>query len=77
MTTIAIAIVGRAITLERKPSKKKQRTDTKKDANKIKSDNFTMSSKENSNIAIAILDGNIIISYFDGSNNIFADCIFL
>jgi hypothetical protein len=31
-TTIAIAIVGRAITLEREPSKKKQRTDTKKDA---------------------------------------------
>ena len=28
-TTIAIAIVGRAITLEREPSKKKQRTDTK------------------------------------------------
>ena len=22
------------------------------------------------------LDGNIFISYFDGSNNIFADCIF-
>jgi hypothetical protein len=29
-TTIEIAIVGRAITLERKPIKKKQRTDTKK-----------------------------------------------
>ena len=29
-TTIAIAIVGREITLKRKPSKKKQRTDTKK-----------------------------------------------
>ena len=29
-TTIAIAIVGRAIPLERKPIKKKQRTDTKK-----------------------------------------------
>ena len=43
MTTIAIAIVGRAITLERKPSKKKQRTDTKKDAKGIKSDNFTKS----------------------------------
>jgi hypothetical protein len=32
VTTIAIAIVRRAITLERKISKKKQRTDTKKDA---------------------------------------------
>ena len=42
-TTIAIAIVGRAITLEREASKKKQRTDTKKDAKRIKSDNFTRS----------------------------------
>ena len=42
-TTIAIAIVGRAITLGRKPSKKKQRTDTKKNAKRIKSDNFTRS----------------------------------
>ena len=31
-----IAIVGRAITLERVPSKKKQRTDTKKDAKRIR-----------------------------------------
>jgi hypothetical protein len=31
-------IVGRAITLEREPSKKKQRNDTKKDAKRIKSD---------------------------------------
>ena len=29
------------MTLERNPSKKKQRTDTKKDAKRIKSDNFT------------------------------------
>ena len=35
-TTIAIAIVGRAITLERKPSKKKQSTDTKTDAKGLK-----------------------------------------
>ena len=34
------------MTLEREPSKKKHRTDTNKDANKIKSDNFTMSNKE-------------------------------
>ena len=38
--------VGRAITLDRKPSKKKQRTDIKKDAKKIKSDNFTRSNRE-------------------------------
>ena len=47
-TTIAFAIVGRAITLERKPSKKKQRIDTKKDAKRIKGDNFTRSNRENS-----------------------------
>jgi hypothetical protein len=39
VTTITIAIVERAITLERKLSKKKQRTDTKKDAKRIKIDN--------------------------------------
>ena len=44
---IAIAIVGRAITLEREQSKKKQRTGTKKDAIRIKSDNFTRSNREN------------------------------
>ena len=55
-TTIAIAIVGRAITLERKPSKKKQRTDTKMDAKRIKSDNFTRSNREKSYFAIAILE---------------------
>jgi hypothetical protein len=52
---MAIAIVGRAITLERKPSKKKQRTDTKKDAKRIKSDKFERSNREKSNIEIAIL----------------------
>ena len=46
----------RAITLEREPSKKKQRTDTKNGAKRIKSDNFTRSNKEKSNIAIAILE---------------------
>ena len=40
-----------------------------------------MSDKEKSNIAITILEkyifeGTIIISYFGGSNNIFADCIY-
>ena len=34
----AIVKVGRAITLEIEPSKKKQRTDTKKDAKRMKSD---------------------------------------
>ena len=57
-TTIDIKIVGRAITLE--PYKKKQRTDTKKDAKRIKSDNFTRSNKEKSNIDIAILEKLII-----------------
>ena len=47
-------LVGRAITLERKPSKKKQRTDTKKDAKRIKSDNFTRSNKEKSNDWMAL-----------------------
>ena len=35
---------------KREPSKKKQRTDTKKDAKRIKSDNFTRSNREKSNI---------------------------
>jgi hypothetical protein len=45
-------LVGRAITLEREPSKKKQRTDTKKDAKRITSDNFKRSNREKSNIAM-------------------------
>ena len=36
-----MAIVGRALNLEREPLKKKQRTDTKKDGKMIKIDNFT------------------------------------
>jgi len=47
--------VGRAITLERKSSKKKQRIGTKKDAKGIKSDNFTRSNREKPNIAVAIV----------------------
>ena len=50
------AIVGRAITLKREPSKKKQKIDTKKGAKMIKSDNCTRSIEEKSNIAIAILE---------------------
>ena len=53
---MAFAIVGRAITLEREPSKKKQNTDSIKDAKRIKSDNFTRSNRENSNVTIAILE---------------------
>ena len=68
MTTIAIAIVGRAITLGRKPSKKKQRTETKKDAKVIKSDNFTRSNREMSNIAIAIL---VKLPFLKGNKNYF------
>ena len=49
------------------------------DAKRINRDNFTRSNIEKYNIVIAILenerlDGIIIISYFGGSNNIFADC---
>ena len=53
-----IAIVGRAITFERDPSKKKQRT--KKDTKRIKSNNFTRGNREKSNIAIAILEKRMI-----------------
>ena len=71
-TTIAIAIVRRAINLEREPSKKKQRTDTKKDAKRIKSDNFTRSNRENLN---DWMHHNYLVFWHGGSNNIFADCI--
>jgi hypothetical protein len=37
---------SRAITLERSHKKNKQRTDTKKDAKMIKSDNFTRDNRE-------------------------------
>ena len=52
---INIAIVGKAITLERKQSKKKQKTDTEKNTKRIISDNITRSNREKSIIAIAIL----------------------
>ena len=47
--------------------KKKQRTDTKKDAKRIKIDHFTRGNREK-------IGWHLIISYFGGSNNIFADC---
>ena len=40
------ATVGRAITLERELLKKKQRTNTNKDAKMIKGDNFKRSNRE-------------------------------
>jgi hypothetical protein len=54
--SLIYAIVGRAITLEKEPSKKKQRNDTIKDAKRIKIDKVTRSNREKSNIAISILE---------------------
>ena len=50
---------------------KKQRTDNKKVAKRIKNDNFTCGNREK----FEWLDGNITISYIGGSNNIFAYCL--
>ena len=55
--------------LERKPSKKKRRTDTKKDAKRLKSDNFTRSNREKFNNAVALLKK---IPFLKGNNNYFA-----
>ena len=74
MHSIKKIMVRRPITLEREPSKKKQRTATKKNANKIKSDNFTRSNRRKFQYCyrnIRKMNGTIIISYLDGSNNIF------
>ena len=57
--------------MEKEPSKKKQRTDTKKDVKRMKRDDFIGSNREKSNIAIAPYT---YFSYFGGSNNIFAGC---
>ena len=43
-------MIGRAITLEKESSKQKQRTDTKKDAKRIKINNFTRSKREKSKL---------------------------
>ena len=51
---IATIIVGRAITLERE--KRSKELIPKKDAKRIKSDNFTRGNREKYNIAIAILE---------------------
>ena len=76
-TTIVIVIVGRAIPLQRvikKRSKelilkRKQRTDIKKEAKKIKSNNFTGSKREKSNVAIAsIAKWMYMISFFSSAS---------
>ena len=86
LPTIASAIVvvimidGRAITLEREPSKNKQRTDTKRMQRGLRVIPL-QGAIEKSPILLSQywknerLDGTIIISYFGGSNSIFADCI--
>ena len=47
-------MVGRAITLERKSSKKKQRTNTKKDSKWIKSYNFQGAIKKSPTLQLNI-----------------------
>ena len=59
-TTIAIAIVRRAITLGRVI---KKMYFTKNEAKKIKSNNLTWSNREKSNIAIAMLEKLIIVQH--------------
>jgi hypothetical protein len=51
-----IKVVWRAITIEKEIEKKKQKKYTKNEAKKIKSNNFTMSNREKSNITIAIME---------------------
>ena len=51
-----IAIAFKSDNFRKEASKKKQRTETKKDAKRIKSDNFTRSNRDKSNIDIAILE---------------------
>ena len=72
----SIAIVGRPITFKKGSSKKKQRTDTKKDARGLRVITLQGTIEQKSNIAWGKkwLDGNKIISYFGASNKIIADC---
>ena len=51
---------------------KKQITDTWNKANNIKSNNFLKRNEEKSNIRIN--NNNIFFSYFECTNNIFANC---
>ena len=51
VTTIAIVIVGRAITIKRQIKERSKEILVKNQENKIKSDNFTRSNIEKSNIA--------------------------
>ena len=60
MTTIAI-VIARVVTLKtdkfrESNEEKKQRTSTKIEARKIRSDNFTRSNGEKSNTAITVLE---------------------
>ena len=80
MTTIAIAIFGRVITLEGEPLKKKQLTDTKKDERGLRVITLQGAIKKSLILLSQYrknewLDSTIIISYFGDSNNIFAGCI--
>ena len=75
MTTIAIAIVGRAINLE-----KEQKNWYQKGCKVIKSDTLQGAIEESPILLLKYwkfewLYGTIINSYFGGSNNIFADCM--
>ena len=72
----------RAITLESEPSKKKQKTDTKWMQRGLRV--ITLQGAiEKSQILLSqywkneSLDANIIVSYFGGSNNIFANCRYI
>ena len=51
-----LVIVGRAITLERKPSKKKQRTDTKRIQKGLRVITLQGAKEKSFNIAVAILE---------------------
>ena len=80
LNNISFAIVGRAITLERKPSKKSKELIPKRMQKGLRV--ITLQGAiEKSTILLSYyrknewLDGTIIISYFGGRNNIFADCI--
>ena len=60
-----------------------KRTESKTEAKKNKSDNFTKIIREKSNFAIVIFAERIkvyttiIISHFEGTNNMFTDCIMM
>ena len=67
-TTFSLAIVGQEMTIER--------TDTKHEAKKIKSDNFIKSNREKSNFAIEnnLIPTLLLFCIFEGINNILVNC---